>query len=256
MTKIMMRMWLIGLMCCCLENVGRAVPIEVNLVPVDNSAGGPELAGFTTTDIVLTIPDVHTGSQLFIELERGTIYQHPMGTEMVPNPGAVDLVPALAFDTYVAYGSQFGKPFGNYSAFGAAVNIDQRVLPRPLTFDESLIDVAWGPTAGGDLPQNTDGFLAARITLSDDASGQWVYLASTFDEFTVIAPEDNPVFSDDMFVISAGTGVIRSGELRIAARVPEPATIGLVASLFAAGAVIHSMLRLPPRRKTRVRHPG
>ena len=70
MLKLTMRIGLSVILVGCGTVAARAIPIEVDLTPVDNSPGGPELEGFTTTDVVLTIPGIHTGSQMLIELEQ------------------------------------------------------------------------------------------------------------------------------------------------------------------------------------------
>jgi hypothetical protein len=232
-------------------NHARAIPIEVSLVPVDNSSGGVELNGFTTTDIVLTIPGLHTGSQMLIELEQGSIFQHSLGDTTPPSSGAVELFPALGFDTYLAFGNHSSSgPYGAFNAFGAA--IDLRRGARPLAFNETLVDVAWGPAAGGNLPNNTDGFVAARVTLSEDAVGRWLYLASSIDEFTVIAPEDYPI-PQTTPIVRAGSGLIRSGQLHLVVAVPEPASLGLVCAAGLASLALRSRTRIAVRTTGRSR---
>jgi hypothetical protein len=100
-------------------------------------------------------------------------------------------------------------------------------------FDESLLDVAW---LGARRPENTDNFLAARITLPDEAEGRWLYFASSGEEYTVFAPEGHYTFLEASRIISGGDGIIRSGALQVV-ELPEPATLGLLTAVLAVGAI-------------------
>lgn len=224
-----------ALMSFALAAAAGAEPVEVDLLPVDNSAGGPELEGFTTTDIVLTIRDGYVGSQLFIELEQGTIFQHPEGGTTAPNPGLVQLFPPVEFDTYIANGSHSTNgAFDPFIVIGAAVNLADRGS-RPLTFSESLVDVAWAADPSN-APDNEEDFVTARITLSNDARGQWLYLASGGGHWAVIAPDTHPIFEEGGApLVSGGFGVIQGGELHLQSVVPEPATLGLLAATMVVG---------------------
>lgn len=238
MIDLMTRIGLVVLMSCGLAASTAAIPVEVNLVPVDNSAGGDELEGFTTTDIILNIPGRLTGSQMLIELERGSIYQHSLGADLPPAAAVVELEPALAFDTFVAYGGPTaGSRYAPFGIYGEAPNLDRN---GSFIFSESQIHVAWGATSGDDIPEETSDFLIARVTLSEDAEGQWLYLASSGMEYTVVAPEGHPVLDEahgngGALPTFAGSGAIRSGQLQLHTVVPEPGTLGLLGAAVAAG---------------------
>ena len=91
-----------------------------------------------------------TDSRLEIELESGSIYQHPFGGLTKPNPDLVALAPDLAYDTYVTVPND-----GDVTFFGA------------IRMTDTVFNVQWGDDVDTGLGTWTIG----QITLSQDAAG-------------------------------------------------------------------------------------
>ena len=155
---------------------------NVDTEVVDNSAA--DLPGsFVTNDIEIDFTGQYLGSQLLIELTSGSIFEDTvLGTTIPPTAGAVSLLPAVEFDSFVAQGSDTSpSSFGDPNVGGAAVDVFNE-LGRPIDltaeFGESGVNQAWNPAGGADVFDQSD-FLVARITLSADAAGEFHYLGST-----------------------------------------------------------------------------
>jgi len=140
--------------------------LSVEIVEVDNSSV-PELSDYVTQDIVVSTETDWLGSQLVLETDvDGDIYQHPYGGDGPPNPAWFELFPALEFDTYVSDGSG-GNP--NMSA-----PVDLYGGECQKVFDDQLLQISWSTCDDdqtGDLP-------LARVTLADDATGDWSFLVT------------------------------------------------------------------------------
>lgn len=210
----------------------------VRLVPVDNSAGGAALEGFTTTDIVLDFPDaIYTSSQLVVELDTGSFYRHPEGDPGggAPNRAFFEVFPALAFDTFLVGGVCCGAV-----DLGAAPPL---VIP---SLGDTRLSASWSIIGGyiqrSDLrdspanppgvasvradeeparyqvPQNLNDILVASLTLTEDAAGSFTYLAAVSD----------PQVGSELIVVQ---GRIRDGQVFF---VPEPGGLaGLLLALLA-----------------------
>ena len=140
--------------------------MSMNVVTVDNSA---ELTGYVTQDLVLNTTTDWLSAQLRVTLqEPGGVYQDAVGNTnpQSPNPAFLPLRPVLAFDTYVSNG-----------VLGESVSTTGAVdLGGPLTavFDEDGISIAWWTSDHDDI-----GLLdLARLTLANDATGTWSFLAT------------------------------------------------------------------------------
>jgi hypothetical protein len=186
---------------------GQIAAIEV--AQIDNSSGGAALDGFVTNDVTISFDGRYTGSQLLVLLDQGSIYQDPAGGIATPDFATA----SVEFDTFVAQGLptvgtiDFDQSDGDI--FGA-VNLGG---DHPGTFNVLLLNIAWHPSPPEFLEDLSD-LLTARITLSDNASGTWSYLASAQGEITI---EDRIIQG----------GVVQNGALLVPGAVPEPGTLGL-----------------------------
>jgi hypothetical protein len=188
---------------------------EIQVAQTDNSSGGAALDGFVTNDVTISFDGRYTGSQLLVVLDQGDIYQDADGGISTPDFTSA----SVEFDTFVAQGLptvgtiDFDQSDGDI--FGA-VNLGG---DHPGTFDALLLNIAWHPTPPEFLEDLSD-LLTARITLSDNASGAWSYLASAQGEITI----ENRIIQG---------GVVQNGALLLPGAIPEPGTLGLAATAFA-----------------------
>jgi hypothetical protein len=128
-----------------------------------------------TNDVKIDFAGQYTGAQAWIQLDTGSVYQHPAGSALPPNQLVVDSLPALGFDTFVAQGSdRAGGTNGEPSPGGGAVDLG---APASADFGAAGINQAWNP-AGGVVIEDMNDFLLGRFTLSDDAVGSAQFLAS------------------------------------------------------------------------------
>jgi hypothetical protein len=163
------------------------------------------LAQFVVNDLFLDFYGPYLGSHLKLVLERGTVFEHPLGRILPPQASIAGLVPSLAFDSFLALGSPtaagpFGDPIPGRSCPLGGIEDCPPGLVSP-------IDWSWFPHPQILVPDQSD-FLTARITLSHDAHGTWEFIARAGDHRfeTVIHP-------------------IRHGRLVM---IPEPATAVLM----------------------------
>ena len=123
---------------------------------VDNT---DQLTGYTTADLQVSTDTDWLSAALLLELNQGSIYQDPNGSNTEPNSALFGIAPTLEFDSYVAANGH------NVLIAGGAGD----VYGDTLQFDESQLDISWLDTATDD----TGTINLARITLSDDAAGTW-----------------------------------------------------------------------------------
>jgi hypothetical protein len=178
---------------------------------VDNSTGGAPLANFITNDLSIDFAGQLSGVQLLVELTSGSIYQDAVGGAVPPNAGLLPVIPSLAYDTFVTLDSATsGGPHGDPLLVGGAVNLGG---PPTASFTTMGINQGFSPAAGVSSASNQTDFLAARITLSNDANGTVNFLASAAGAIsdTISTPIVNGVIG--------GGGVV----------IPEPSTVILLA---------------------------
>ncbi len=161
---LMMALCLVG------SNLAQAAVTDVQVVQVDNSAGGAPLANFVTNDILISFDGQYTGAQILLEpSSAGGIYQDGVGGDFPPNSAFFPTFPALEFDTYLTQGND-----GNPSLGGGAVDLGAAPAPQ---FDTDRISQAFNP-AGGTTIADKANFRIARITLRDDVSTTALLLSS------------------------------------------------------------------------------
>lgn len=203
---------------------------DFRLEQIDNSSGGPALEEFVTNNLVIDFNGQYTGSQILLELDRGSIYQDLLGSNSPPSSGLVAMFPSVAFDTYLAMGSATSDgPFGAANLVGGAVNLGGE---STISLETGRINAAWGPQGGADITDQT-GFLTARITLSDDAEGSWRLLASAGGVISIIGPPE--LIGGDTTpdaIHFAESGVVRGGAFHFAPEIPEPGTMALALTVL------------------------
>ncbi len=153
-----------------LNSAAQAEVLNAQLVPVDK---GAVLPGYSTFDLKVESTLDWTQAQIIATLTTGSFYQDPLGSNTTPNPMFFPLVPTLPYDTFVTVPDAYPNTNaqGSTSVAGAAVNI----LPgqRPVVFSGTQLDIAWFSTVLGEVGTWT----IARITISDDATGELKYFA-------------------------------------------------------------------------------
>jgi len=187
---------------------------QVNAVRVtqtDNSTGGADLANHVTNDLSIDFTGQLSGLQLLVDLTAGSIYQNAFGGNLAPNGALLPAFPALAFDTFVTLDSLTqGGPHGEALPVGGAVNLGGSATA---VFTTSDINQGWSPAAGVSSATSISDFLAARVTLTSDATGTASFLASSAG--VISAPTVLPIVNG---IIGGGAPVI-----------PEPSTVILLA---------------------------
>ncbi len=186
----------------------------LSFVEVNNTAAlGP---GYVTSDLTFQTAGNWLSGQLLVSLSQGSIYQNAFNSgDGPPSAALIGLLPAAAFDTFVAPGA-----FDSTQTLlvpGGAVDLGGSPAKR---FDANGVNITWGP--GGAKSGN---LLLGRFTLSDNANGTW--------KVRVGAEGDGAIFQD---------GWIVGGQF---APVPEPAALLSAMSALAFGGL---MLRRRLRR--------
>ena len=116
-----------------------------------------------TQDIIFNTNTDWLSGEIILELDTGTIYQDPGGSNVSPNPAGFGFFPSLEFDTYLS-----GSP--SVSILSGALNLGGSPSAR---FDVTVLDATWFSLTSNDIGSLT----LARVTLSEDASGTWSILA-------------------------------------------------------------------------------
>ncbi len=149
---------------------------------VDNAAGGPPLAGFVTNDITADFSGQLTGFQAVLQLDTGSVRIDPFLDPLAPPPGTVlPFLPTVEFGSFLTLGGPtLETSVVEPSVPGGAVNLG---ADRFVQFDADGINAAWNPPGAVPIFGQSD-FLAARITLSDDAEGTFRFLGATVSTLT------------------------------------------------------------------------
>ena len=147
--------------------------IALDFRELDNSG---YLTGYVTQDLVIETTTDWLGAQLIVTLdEPGKIYQDRFGTFDAHPPCDIGWTPpTVEYDTYVGAGFLCER-----TPLTGAVDLGG---DPTWTFDEDDISIGWYTTDTDDIGE----FWVARITLADDASGTWQFLATA-------APAEGPL---------------------------------------------------------------
>jgi hypothetical protein len=143
--------------------------VSLDLIPIDNSE---QLTGYRSFDLQLNNPiSDWTASALLLELSAGSIYQAPLGGDGPTPWDFFSFVPELEFDTYV------GVPGGSIA--GGAGDIEGG---EGFEFSTERLSATFFNTANTDIGR----FSIGRVTLSDDAVGNWSLISTTVDKYRMI----------------------------------------------------------------------
>lgn len=168
-------------------------------IRVEQTPGGP--AGFVMNDVFIDAPagDRIGALQTLLTLSSGSIFQFTtVPSDVRPSAGIIGAFPDAAFDTFVAAGQAVDG--ATPLIFGASDKLGGPGGPADLS-GNSRLDATFSPAAG----QNTldaQNFLAARITLSEDAMGDFAFLA----DFVSMVGEEPTTMSIVNGVIGGGVG--------------------------------------------------
>jgi hypothetical protein len=142
------------------------------------------LPGYVANDLLIDFNGQYTGSQMIVELTSGSIYQAPPPAGNTPPSSVLFPHPnfeSIQWDSFLANGGLTSETtIGNFGLGGAATHLEPMGGGGPQrspSFTNNLIDQSWNP-AGGNVIEDQDGFIVARVTLSDDANGVLGYYAS------------------------------------------------------------------------------
>lgn len=140
-----------------------------------------EVPGFVVNDILVDFTTNIRGQAMIVELTSGSIYQDMFGGNTAPNGAFLPTFPALAFDTFVTMGGlTSGDSEAVLESSLAPANIDPAV---PFRFDNGGLALTWAPGTGVNVG-DTNGYLTARVTLSEDAQGTIRYFGTTEEDDT------------------------------------------------------------------------
>jgi len=206
---VLKRRWtraLVGLLAVGLAMLASTAQAEV-LLGFQPASGPGMPSGYVSQDMVIQTDTDWLGSQLLVELSRGSVFQQPLsqgGSDFPPNPAFFTVFPALEFDTFLT-GGQNDPARPPAGIAGGAVDLGGGT---DSTFGEDTtgIDVAWFTTTLDDVGQLT----IARITLSADAQGTWKALVAVASG-------------------SGGENLVFQGPVVDGQMVPEPGSLHLAA---------------------------
>ena len=154
-------------------------------------------SGYSCYDLMVTV-DANIGvMEIYAQAETpaaGDFYQDANGGDTKVADAFITVFPSLEFDSYVTMPVSYG-------ILGAAVDLTP-INPRALTFDDQLLDMAWGASGGAESGAGT--FHTARLTVKNGRLIDYDVYVNTF------------VSGDDPLVYTfSGT-------------IPESATLGLL----------------------------
>jgi hypothetical protein len=123
-----------------------------------------------TNELAIGFTGKLSGIELFVDLASGSIFQHPFGGNGPPHPALLPVFPELAYDSFVSLDSPVsGGPYGEPLLVGGSVHLGGSSTAY---FTTEGINQGWAPSSSVMVSDQSD-FMAARVTLSDEAMGTW-----------------------------------------------------------------------------------
>ncbi len=186
------------------------------------------LSGYVTNDLMMeTTTDWLSAILIVIPDQTGQIYQHPLGGDGPPDSSRIGANPLLIWDTFVSGGEATDHSVAFTSSISCGGLTDYDGAPRQS--DANAVALLYYTTDTDDIGE----LLMARITLDENATGSWLFMAWTVEGGAEVPSVDvtgDFTFDDDFGENNPSyylTGFISQGVI------PEPATLCLI-SLGAA----------------------
>ena len=204
-----------ALLCCFLSSssAGSLAGISISQTPFTPGGG----VAHTVNDINITFSGMLTTQELVISLTSGSIYQNAFGGTVPPTAAIVGLVPDAAFDSFVALDTLVGPTAALTPGIaGGATDLGGG---SAAVFGTTSVDISWFPPGGTTIASGTD-FTAARITLSNDASGTWKFVSTTATGNGYVAGSPPTLVGPNVNFGIGMDGTISGGVISI----PEPSS--------------------------------
>jgi hypothetical protein len=165
----------IGLLMTWMVTAQLAAEAQVTDVRIVGRRTESDVPNHVVHDIFIDFTGQYTAAEMIVALDEGRIFQYAGGGAQPPNLALLIYAPSRELDTFVAQGSaSAGGPFGEPVLGGPATQFGFGTIPQ---FGERIINQAWSPAADQEPILDQTGFLVARVTLSDDASGRFGFVA-------------------------------------------------------------------------------
>ncbi len=186
------------------------------------------LSGYVTNDLMMeTTTDWLSAILIVIPDQTGQIYQHPSGGDGPPDSSDIVANPLLMWDTFVSGGEAADHEVDFLPSIASGGLPDYDGDPRQCDADK--VALTYYTTDTDDIGE----LLMARITLDENATGSWLFMAWTVEGGPEVPSVDitgDFTFGDEFDTDNPSyylTGFINQGVI------PEPATLCLM-SLGAA----------------------
>ncbi|MEM8783248.1 MAG: hypothetical protein AAGE65_10400 [Planctomycetota bacterium] len=134
--------------------------------------------GFNTFDVYIDFEGEYSGTQILAYANTGYFFTPSGGSDGPPTEFVLSLVPEVAFDTFFAQGGLTHETTVGTLTIGAGggpVNIDPELTNSVVT--STRIEIQYNPS-GADFIADRKNFLIARITISDDFNGSFLFFSS------------------------------------------------------------------------------
>jgi hypothetical protein len=209
-------------MACTGVAEGQVVALHI----VSQPAPADVLPRYVVNDLLIDFTGQYNGSQMTVELTSGSIYQNPLGGTGPPIAALFLADPTVEWDSFLANGGATAETTVGDFLIGPG-EICAHCFPIEDKFTEELIDQSWFPAHDNEILDRT-GFMVARVTLSEDATGTFQYLGGANNAIGVAGFPPEGIVSRP----------IRNGFI-----IPEPSTVALLATGWAVALVALSMCR-------------
>ncbi|QDT70235.1 hypothetical protein MalM25_31810 [Planctomycetes bacterium MalM25] len=144
-------------------------------IEVISTTGGDVPAGHVANDIIIGFEGQLFGQQMIVDLSSGAINQDAFGSNLAPTDALLVPFPALAYDTFVSMGGLTADTSASTLFVGGSTELPGSTGTEK--FDTEGIDAAWAPSPGV-VVSDQQGFLTARVVLTDDANGAAFYFGN------------------------------------------------------------------------------